>query len=124
MFDRRMPSQGRDGRLFVVVIALLLSMVMASGAASAGAPGVPTTWRMLDYVAVDYGAAVTDGEVSNQFEYDEMIEFSASVAERIGSLPASRNKSGLQERARELREAIAAKRPAGEVAQLARSLAA
>ncbi|MBU0668902.1 MAG: cytochrome c, partial [Alphaproteobacteria bacterium] len=79
---------------------------------------------MLDYVAVDYGAAVTDGEVSNQFEYDEMIEFSASVAERIGSLPASRNKSVLQERARELREAIAAKQPAGEVAQLARGLAA
>ncbi|WP_431470163.1 FTR1 family protein [Sphingosinithalassobacter sp. LHW66-3] len=123
MPDRSLPSWGRNGRVLVLIVVLLLSVV-ASGAARAGAPGVATTWRMLDYVAVDYGAAVTDGKVSNQFEYDEMIEFSASVAERIGSLPASRNKSVLQERARELREAIAAKRPAGEVAQLARSLAA
>ena len=123
MFDRSLSFRSRNDRLLVLAIGLLVSMVLASGAANAGAPGVATTWRMLDYVAVDYGAAVSDGKVSNQFEYEEMIEFSGSVAERIGSLPASRNKSALEERARKLREAITTKRPAGEVAQLARGLA-
>ena len=80
------------GRTLILTVASLLSLTLASNVAAA-APGVATTWRMLDYVAVDYGAAVSDGKVSNQFEYDEMIEFSKSVAERIGSLPASPNKS-------------------------------
>lgn len=111
------------GRTLVLTVASLLSLTLASNVAAA-APGVATTWRMLDYVAVDYGAAVSDGKVSNQFEYDEMIEFSKSVAERIASLPASPNKSALQQAAEELRQSIEARRPAGEVAQRARGLAA
>lgn len=111
------------GRTLILTVASLLSLTLASNVAAA-APGVATTWRMLDYVAVDYGAAVSDGKVSNQFEYDEMIEFSKSVAERIASLPASPNKSALQQAAEELRQSIEARRPAGEVAQRARGLAA
>jgi high-affinity iron transporter len=35
--------------------------------------------HLLDYVATDYGRAVKDGEVINEFEYAEMQEFSIQV---------------------------------------------
>ena len=48
---------------------------------------VQTAWRLLDYVAVDYGGAVQDGKIVSASEYAEMREFSGSVAEKIASLP-------------------------------------
>jgi high-affinity iron transporter len=84
---------------------------------------VQTTWRLLDYIAVDYPEAVVGGQVVNEFEYQEMSEFSASVAERIAALPASSTRAMLQSRAMRLQAAIAAKAPAPEVASLARTLA-
>jgi high-affinity iron transporter len=36
---------------------------------------VQTTWRLLDYLAVDYPGAVRDGRIVSQAEYDEMREF-------------------------------------------------
>lgn len=116
--------------LLVAVRALWLKCVLLLGLlgyapiASASAPGVETTWRLLDYIAVDYSAAVSNGRVANQFEYDEMGEFSRSVAERIESLPASPNKGALQREAQSLKQAIAAKKSPDDVAKLARSLAA
>ena len=91
--------------------------------AQAAEPGVQTTWRLLDYIAVDYREAVADGRVANEFEYDEMNEFSRSVAERIGALSDTAQKAALERRAERLRSAIAAKAPAEEVEQLARGLA-
>ncbi len=48
---------------------------------------VQTAWRLLDYVAVDYGGAVQGGKIVSASEYAEMREFSGSVAEKIASLP-------------------------------------
>lgn len=103
---------------------LFLAFLLAGfGNAHAAEPGVQTTWRLLDYVAVDYREAVSDGAVANQFEYDEMTEFSNSVAQRIGALPASEYKADLEQRAARLESAIAAKASAEEVAKIARELA-
>jgi high-affinity iron transporter len=96
---------------------------LASGPARAADAGVQTTWRLLDYVAVDYSEAVSDGRVVNQFEYDEMLEFSKSVADRIGSLPPTAAKPKLAQRAEELRRTIRAKAAPSAVAALARGLA-
>ena len=38
-----------------------------------------TTWRLLDYIAVDYSGAVSNGRVIDQAEYAEMVEFSGTA---------------------------------------------
>ena len=63
--------------LRVFIISLLLSL---SGVARAEGAEVRTTWRLLDYIAVDYSAAVSNGQVIDDFEYSEMVEFSSGTA--------------------------------------------
>ncbi|MFN3724890.1 MAG: FTR1 family protein [Allosphingosinicella sp.] len=104
---------------------VLLLCLGAGGAAAQGDTGsVQTTWRLLDYVAVDYREAVADGRVVNQFEYDEMREFSATIAQQIAALPQSSAKQSLVERAGALQQAIAARADPARVAGQARQLAA
>ena len=91
----------RRNLLCTAFIAVLFLIALLPGAARADA-GVQTTWRLLDYIAVDYPEAVADGRVVNDFEYKEMAEFSASVAERVAALPATPARAGL-EAARKLR---------------------
>ena len=107
-----------------LLYALLLLLWAAPAAAQQEAAEVQTTWRLLDYIAVDYAGAVADGRVISQLEYDEMLEFSASVEERLGRLPAGPAKSALVSRSKALRSEIAAKAPPASVDKLARSLAA
>ena len=85
---------------------------------------VQTTWRLLDYVAVDYREAVRDGRVVNEAEYAEMREFARTARTNIDALPASAKKQRLIGEARRLEQTIAARRPPGEVDGAARSLAA
>ena len=77
-------------------LILLFAAWLAAVPARAAEAGVETTWRLLDYIAVDYREAVAGGRVVNQFEYDEMLEFSNSVAARIGSLPAGSSPARLE----------------------------
>jgi high-affinity iron transporter len=107
-----------------LLLMLFLAFVSLTGApAGAADAGVQTTWRLLDYIAVDYPGAVSGGRILNQFEYDEMLEFSKSVAARLDTLPASPAKASLKRRAAELQRAIGAKAPPAKVAGLARALA-
>lgn len=110
-------------RAVIALSFVLASALLLVGTAHASAQGVQTTWRLIDYIAVDYGAAVSNGRVVNQFEYDEMAEFSRSVAERIDALPTTPAEAMLKQDAARLRAAIAEKRPPAEVAKLARGLA-
>lgn len=89
------------------------------------APGdVQTAWRLLDYMAVDYGGAVADGRIKSAAEYAEMNEFAASVAARLHSLPAKPERQALIQGAANLQAVIARKGAAEQVALLARRLAA
>lgn len=119
---RRLSSRLAPALLCSLFLALLVLALPAQ--AQSGDNGVQTTWRLLDYIAVDYGAAVQDGRIVSQFEYDEMVEFSNSVGERIAALPASPAQAELTAEASRLREVIVAKVPPSEVAALARGLAA
>ena len=49
--------------IFAVLRAILLAWlgIFVATAAPAAGPDVQTAWRLLDYVAVDYGGAVTGG---------------------------------------------------------------
>ncbi|HEX9933373.1 MAG TPA: FTR1 family protein [Allosphingosinicella sp.] len=103
--------------------ALLLSFsLFATAPASARQAEVQTTWRLLDYVAVDYPEAVRGGRIVNQAEYAEMTEFSASIRERIAGLPNHAAKPALAAQADGLAQAIAAKAPPERIAASARRL--
>lgn len=82
-----------------------------------------TIWRLLDYIAVDYREAVRDGQVINQAEYLEMVEFSRSARERIALLPVTPAKIGLQQKAVALEKLIADKSPPETIAVAARTVA-
>src|SRR4028118_1873366 len=117
------PVPIRTSLLKPLLYALLL-LWGAPAMAQSSAAEVQTTWRLLDYIAVDYAGAISNGRVISQLEYDEMIEFSASVEERLAKLPAAPAKSGLVKRSKALRSVIAAKSPPPAVDKLARGLAA
>lgn len=103
-----------------LVVSLLLSISLSAHADS----GAQTIWRLLDYIAVDYPAAVADGKVASEAEYAEMTEFAGSVRERMPLLPPSAAQPQLQQGAQELQAAIQSKRSPEVVAGLAHGLAA
>ncbi|WP_232080933.1 cytochrome c/FTR1 family iron permease [Variovorax sp. SRS16] len=80
-------------------------------------------WQLLDYVAVDYGGAVSNGAVLKDSEYAEMQEFASTAERQLGELPSGNTSGTLRQRAARLRSAVANKEDPGTVAQLAHSLA-
>ena len=106
-------------RLILLALALCLSAT-----ASAEEPDVRTTWRLLDYIAVDYASAVSDGRVADEFEYREMVEFSDVVARQVAAFPDTKDNQALIRRSDQLRALIANKEPAERVGRFARALAA
>ena len=103
---------------------LLLTLACAAPAAAQDASHVPTTWRLLDYIAVDYAGAISAGEVISDAEYAEMREFSISVHDKLEALPSNAAKPRLIASGQKLRAAIDSKAAPATVAQLARGLAA
>jgi high-affinity iron transporter len=101
----------------------LLSAVAPHAPANAQGADVAVTWRLLDYIAVDYAGAVADGKVISEGEYAEMKEFSASVETRLATLPPGPVRDQLTTGAKALSAAIAARAPPTEVDRRARSLA-
>lgn len=106
------------------LFALLLTIAGLSSAAYGNTGDVQTTWRLLDYIAVDYAGAVENGEIVNEAEYAEMTEFSGTVIDHLEALPPDRQRAVLIGRANTLSRLIAAKSPPDAVARNARSLAA
>lgn len=103
---------------------LLICAALFSPFAIASEQVVATTWRLLDYIAVDYREAVRDGAVFNQAEYDEMLEFSGTAASSITGLPAKPGSAELSTRAAELQRSIQGKAEPEQIATQARALAA
>ena len=110
--------------LLRLVLALCALGALAPAHAATPAQQAQTTWRLLDYIAVDYREAVEGGRIKNQLEYDEMVEFSSTVSANLYSLPVKPQRSALIADAKALRVAIAAKAEPPTVAEKAKSLAA
>ena len=110
---------------FLRLIALLVLLVGLGSPAMAATveQEVQTSWRLLDYIGVDYREAVASGRIVNQLEYDEMVEFSASVSAKLAGLPARPAKAGLLADAKALQAAIAAKVEPASIARQAKALA-
>ena len=103
---------------------LLMSLASAAPARAATAEQeVQTTWRLLDYIGVDYREAVAGGRIINQLEYDEMLEFSSTVAAKVAALPAKPAKAALVADSKALQQAIAAKVAPADISGRAKSLA-
>jgi high-affinity iron transporter len=84
---------------------------------------VQISWRLLDYIGVDYREAVAAGKIVNAPEYEEMVEFSANVSAKFAALPDRPAKRGLINSARQLEKAIAAKAEPVLIARQAKALA-
>jgi high-affinity iron transporter len=102
----------------------MLVALVFSGAATAETSDVETTWRLLDYIAVDYAGAVSHGAVSRPSEYAEQSEFAATVAAKLAALPPKPERPALATEAARLQRAIEDKADPEQVASIAHSLAA
>ena len=105
-----------------VLLVIAATAGFAGPARASTAEAAQTAWRLLDYIAVDYRGAVSDGRVTSTSEYSEMVEFSGSIEARIAELPATRTKAKLQAEATSLKQSIAVKAAPDAVAKIARSL--
>ena len=107
---------------FAAVLLILLSAPAL--AADAEVETVPTTWRLLDYVAVDYRGAVKGGQVLSQPEYGEMLEFTAAVDRHLHELPRNKALPGLISASSALQAAVKNKEEPDVIASRARRLGA
>lgn len=112
-------------RFLITICVVVASFIAAAGYAAdlASEEKVKQIWQLLDYVAVDYGAAVSEGKITNQDEYAEMLEFVQAAQRQLGELPETKDKSQLQQTAAALASVIASKGLPSEVANHARALA-
>ena len=104
----------------VVVVAAVLAFARPAVAAS---DDVQVSWRLLDYLGVDYAGAVKNGAVISTSEYAEMREFSGSVRQRIAALPANPAKAALVSQSGELVAAIDRKADPAQVQAISKRLA-
>jgi len=116
-----MASKYSRAVLHTLAALFLLSLLST---ARADDSAVQTAWRLLDYIAVDYAGAVSQGHVSSATEYAEQQEFAATVAEKIAALPEKPERGALLTETKRLQDAIAAKAEPAEVAEIAHGVAA
>ena len=78
--------------------------------------------QLTDYVGVDYGVAVVNGEIINSGEDGEMQDFSSAIAEQVAELPSSEARQQLAAQAAELVRLIGKRADASEVKALAAAM--
>lgn len=121
---RRIPNPMSSLRiLLILLIGFLYTASPVIAQTTSGQDKAKQIWQLLDYLAVDYGAAVKDGKVASDSEYAEMQEFALSAERQLGELPANAAQKGLQQQAAQLRSLIAEKSVAATVSTKARDLA-
>ncbi|WP_447941556.1 FTR1 family protein [Brevundimonas mediterranea] len=108
-------------RLFAMLFTL--GLVVPAFAQAPSASQAQVAWRLLDYVAVDYAGAVSNGQVTNPAEYGEMVEFSGQILTRLEALPSTPAKADLVRDAAALQTAIRGKSDPGAVGRQAKALA-
>ena len=121
------PEPNRASRILRALLSgLLLSWVGLVHAANR--EEILPILQMVDYIGVDYPEFVLGGNVLNEAEYEEQLEFSADVVQRVVALPESAGKSSLTDLARALQAAVTDKAPGqriqGLTAQMTKTLLA
>ncbi len=118
------PSPSRPGAALGLAVTLLVVGVTGPPVRAAEPPRevAARTIHLLEYVAVDYPAAVRDGRVVNELEYREQLEFAAQVALQLDALGLEAD-DPLRGRLAALETAVRERASADAVAEPARSLA-
>lgn len=99
----------------IPALGLLLVSILASGPAAASSPAVHPAadpaelMQLVDYIAVDYPAAVNAGQIVSAAEFAEMTEFSARAVEVAGRLQGSPLDAQIATHARTLAALVAAR---------------
>lgn len=86
--------------------------------------GAAQALHLLDYVAADYPATVTAGQVSDDAEYREQLEFLGRLHTLVVALPERPQREALARGVAELRQAVEGRQEGERVARQARQLAA
>lgn len=115
----------RTGGIIVVAIVAAIGAIL-SGPVAVAAPGVEdqarTVVHLLDYVSVDYPTFVRDGQVLDDSEYAEQLEFAQQVIVLLGEMPKVAQTPALVAAAIDLKSRIAGKAGGAGVAALAGTL--
>ncbi len=103
--------------------ALLLTATFAFSALAAEGPKGPGFLvHLLDYLAKDYGGAVSGGKVTSEGEYHEQVEFSHTATELNKTLTETQANPEIAANLEQLGGLIAAKAEPAAVAKLARQI--
>ncbi|MGB2742787.1 MAG: cytochrome c/FTR1 family iron permease [Cognaticolwellia sp.] len=108
-------------KLFSVVTVILLSFTLfsqASFAQTEQTAQLRQLSQLAEYIGVDYASAVENGEVVNEGEYHEMLEFSAIIAKRISTQLEHENKTAIYQQSLALEQAIKDKSTVSHIRQL------
>ncbi len=108
------------------VLAFVLVLAGGHNARAADADtdaNVRQTWKLFDYLAVDYSGAVANGAVASESEYAEMKEFGETALTHLNALPERAGRQDLITQAEQLNAAIAALASPDDVARIAHAVA-
>jgi len=93
----------------LLALTLLAKPVMAS---------TQQLLQLIDYVGVDYAGAVVEGQVVNEGEYAEMLDFSSGISQQLSDLPEHEVKATLVSQSSTLSSLVQQKASAEKVRQL------
>ena len=86
--------------------------------------GAPQALHLLDYIGADYPATVEAGQVIDESEYREQVEFLGVLQGAVAGLPAKAQKTELEQGIARLKAAVVAREDGSAVARQARQLGA
>lgn len=112
-------------RLILILVSLILPLSLEAQNESRPDPPLQaqTLVSILEYIAVDYHAAVGNGEILNSDEYEEQREFAATVKSLLEDLSPQSQRDAFLDQASVLADLIENRADARTVADHCRSLA-
>src|ERR1700712_5414890 len=79
----------------------------------------PQALHLLDYISADYPNTVQAGQVIDESEYREQLEFTQALQGLIADMPAKPEKAALERGVSSLHAAISAKQDGAQIARQA-----
>lgn len=102
---------------FLSVLIFFLSPALSSAAE------IDRVLSLVDYIGGDYANAVKEGKIVNEFEYQEMLDFSSAAIDLWEKIPEKKiETTDFSEKFARLRSIIVSKGPTSEVESLANEL--
>lgn len=106
----------------LLLLALFFGLPLFAQPTPTVKPDPTLTVHLLDYLAKDYGGAVQDGKVINQYEYNEQVEFVETVEKNSINLKIFSDNKNFMSGINDLVLTIKTKGPSKKVSDLARRL--